>query len=497
MRHRIRHAASASTLVAAIVAGLLFLGTPLPVLAQGPTCVVDTGDLMAGGDSPGRIVPPGKYILWTQVKGQAWKSGTPVDLTGGHRYLVDISQGAGAGLQQDPAALNRFSKLGPGEVVVHYHNSSLTDRISATICAVGGPVAGVSEPGCVIDTGELIAGGDSPGRIVQPGKYVLWTQVKGQAWKSGTPVDLAGGHRYLVDINQGAGAGLQQDPAALNRFSKLNTDEVVVHYHNGSLTDRISATICPAPGLGMTQPTCSVATTDLAPGIETPGLLMAPGSYRLYTRVKGQAWAVGAPRSLSGGHRYLVDISQGAAAAGFAEDPSELGKYSKLNPGEVVVHYINRSLTDRISGTVCLDGIANPNVTIPSGGNTSVLLLIDTSGSMQGAKIANAIGAAVKAIAPLGPSTEIAVIAFSGCSDSDIRVVSPFLPMTPGNKSAVTAQIQGLTAGGSTALAKALGVGANFLRTNGRMARRSLVVLSDGEDTCGGNAAAVMHDINK
>lgn len=244
------------------------------------------------------------------------------------------------------------------------------------------------------------------------------------------------------------------------------------------------------------MPTCSVATTDLAPGIETPGVIMAPGSYKLYTRVKGKAWAVGTAQSLTGGHRYLVDISQGAAA-GFLQDPAELGKYSRLNANEVVVHYINRSLTDRISGTVCLDGIANPVVTIPSGGNTSVMLLIDTSGSMQGAKLANAISAAVKAIAPLGPSTEIAVISFSGCADSDIRVVSPFLSMTPANKATVTAQIQALSAGGSTALAKALGVAGAFLRNNGRMARRSLVVLTDGQETCGGNPAGVMHDINK
>jgi tight adherence protein B len=104
----------------------------------------------------------------------------------------------------------------------------------------------------------------------------------------------------------------------------------------------------------------------------------------------------------------------------------------------------------------------------------SVVLLIDTSGSMRGEPLDAAKAAAINFIPQLPSGTQIAVIGFG----NEPYVVSPFT----NDVAALTAAIDSLQAGGETALYDAVLSGADQLAA-APTARRDLVVMSDGGDT--------------
>ena len=103
-----------------------------------------------------------------------------------------------------------------------------------------------------------------------------------------------------------------------------------------------------------------------------------------------------------------------------------------------------------------------------------VVLAIDTSGSMEGEPLAAAKEAASAFVDAMGPSSRVAVIAFS----SRPRVVSRFTD----NHANLKKAIAGLEAGGETALYDALGTSADLAAASGRRSP-SIVLLSDGGDT--------------
>ncbi len=102
-----------------------------------------------------------------------------------------------------------------------------------------------------------------------------------------------------------------------------------------------------------------------------------------------------------------------------------------------------------------------------------VVVVIDTSGSMAGAPIDAATAAASDFVSSLDPETRVAVIGFG----ADVETAAGF----DSTRRATNAAIDGLEAGGETALFDALTAAAQAFGPGD--SRRFVVVLSDGTDT--------------
>ncbi len=101
----------------------------------------------------------------------------------------------------------------------------------------------------------------------------------------------------------------------------------------------------------------------------------------------------------------------------------------------------------------------------------SVLLLMDSSGSMAGEPIAQSKEAAKGLVAALGPNDRVAVMSFA----DSVALVQDYTV----DRSAITRAIDGLTAKGNTALYDATGAAAYKAGTAGS-GRRAIILLSDG-----------------
>lgn len=123
--------------------------------------------------------------------------------------------------------------------------------------------------------------------------------------------------------------------------------------------------------------------------------------------------------------------------------------------------------------------------------SNSVMILIDASGSMRGAKIASAIATANNQIQRLGPDTELAVRAFSGNA-----VSLPFTLMTSDGQTRAQAVISSIRASGPTPLAAAIRRAGGYMRSSARGGNLTLIILSDGEETAGGDPPAEIRRLN-
>ncbi len=103
----------------------------------------------------------------------------------------------------------------------------------------------------------------------------------------------------------------------------------------------------------------------------------------------------------------------------------------------------------------------------------AVVLMFDLSGSIQGPALQQAKEAGKTLINELRPNDQVAVAAFS----SSVRLVQDFTQDRP----ALTAAIDGLFAGGNTALYDAV-VRSLEIAKGSPLPRRSVVLLSDGQD---------------
>jgi Ca-activated chloride channel family protein len=109
----------------------------------------------------------------------------------------------------------------------------------------------------------------------------------------------------------------------------------------------------------------------------------------------------------------------------------------------------------------------------------NLVMVLDTSGSMAGAKIENVKRAAVQFIEQMGDEDYLSLIIFQ--SSAVIRLehtqVGP-------NRELITTQIEGLSALGSTPLYDAIAGGAGIIaRTGSTATANAMVVLTDGLDT--------------
>ncbi len=87
-------------------------------------------------------------------------------------------------------------------------------------------------------------------------------------------------------------------------------------------------------------------------------------------------------------------------------------------------------------------------------------------------------------LANVGANTEVGLIVFYGCGD--IQVVQPFTT----DINAVAASVETIYPANDTPLADAIRFAKEYIRNNAAAKGARLVVLSDGEETCGGDPVA-------
>ncbi|MFN7949667.1 MAG: vWA domain-containing protein [Blastocatellia bacterium] len=128
---------------------------------------------------------------------------------------------------------------------------------------------------------------------------------------------------------------------------------------------------------------------------------------------------------------------------------------------------------------------------------TSIVLLIDTSGSMgSNNKIENAKAAARAAVRNVSKTNEMAILNFDGdCSGGAVRYACLFTT----DLNALLAAIDGLRPGGGTPMYIATGIAVDYAKKKGRGKSATVVLMSDGGDTCRdkqAEAAAVIRQSN-
>ncbi len=111
------------------------------------------------------------------------------------------------------------------------------------------------------------------------------------------------------------------------------------------------------------------------------------------------------------------------------------------------------------------------NVAVPQG----VVLVIDTSGSMQGAALEAAKAAAQSFVAQKRAEDFIALVTFS----DEVRLVSNFTT----SRGTINSQINALEAGGETSLYDGIVRATELFSASTDQIRKNIVVLSDGADT--------------
>ena len=93
----------------------------------------------------------------------------------------------------------------------------------------------------------------------------------------------------------------------------------------------------------------------------------------------------------------------------------------------------------------------------------------------------SAKSAARRVIGQMTGSTEVALIVFYECGD--IRVVQPFTT----DPAALSAALEPILPTGGTPLGGGIAFAKEYLRTNGSGSTLRLVVLTDGDESCGGD----------
>src|SRR5262249_45490786 len=103
--------------------------------------------------------------------------------------------------------------------------------------------------------------------------------------------------------------------------------------------------------------------------------------------------------------------------------------------------------------------------------------IVDTSGSMQGDRLDAVKGAVQRAIGLLDESVTFFVVAFQ----HEAQLVCSPAPATPANKSAAVARLDGLRAGGGTAMSTGLALARSLFARQPDAIRRA-IFLTDGKN---------------
>ncbi len=115
-------------------------------------------------------------------------------------------------------------------------------------------------------------------------------------------------------------------------------------------------------------------------------------------------------------------------------------------PGLTVDNFaVKEDLSPHEPAITAVEPVVNPDTAL------SVVMVLDVSGSMEGAKLADAKGAARRLLDKLGPGDKAALIAFAGATDLD-KVNAAREVGFGGDKIALYGVVDGLSAGGATPL---------------------------------------------
>lgn len=163
-----------------------------------------------------------------------------------------------------------------------------------------------------------------------------------------------------------------------------------------------------------------------------------------------------------------------------ATTPSGTISNVQVQPGHVKLLFVAHDLPSDVgllNGKVSVwldDSIVSAAVTTADESRVtrSIVLVIDTSGSMAGSGIASAKAAADSLLQALPPDVQVGVVSFA----DQVRVASPLT----NDRQAARKAINALQTGGETALYDGVLAG---LATIGATGQRRIVVLSDGGDT--------------
>lgn len=115
----------------------------------------------------------------------------------------------------------------------------------------------------------------------------------------------------------------------------------------------------------------------------------------------------------------------------------------------------------------------------------SIALVFDGSGSMNGKKIEFFKRYGCSQVEALNEATELALIMFNGCGS--IHVLFEIADMTPENKKTVIEALKAISPSGDTNLAEGTDFGWKYLSENARSEHHSMILLSDGMETCNGD----------
>jgi Mg-chelatase subunit ChlD len=112
----------------------------------------------------------------------------------------------------------------------------------------------------------------------------------------------------------------------------------------------------------------------------------------------------------------------------------------------------------------------------------SICILLDASGSMsEDSKMDKAKASAASVLRRLGADTEVALIVFYGCGT--ITVEHPFTT----DASAIIPVLSSIQPSGGTPLAGATAFAKTYIRQHASSSSSELILLTDGQETCGGD----------
>lgn len=128
-------------------------------------------------------------------------------------------------------------------------------------------------------------------------------------------------------------------------------------------------------------------------------------------------------------------------------------------------------------GVISPPAVAQPS---PTASNPSVMLVVDTSGSMAGSRLQQAKAALSTSVDALAAGQAAGLRSYAGsCGDRGILRV----PLGGNNRDQLRSEISALVAGGGTPTPDALVGAAGDL--SGVTGQRAIILISDGESTCG------------
>lgn len=121
---------------------------------------------------------------------------------------------------------------------------------------------------------------------------------------------------------------------------------------------------------------------------------------------------------------------------------------------------------------------------------TSIIMLLDTSGSMSGKKLASAKKAAISAVQGMPPDTEIGLMNYSGGCSTQF----PLLPFTRDQKKLIDG-INSLGSGGGTPMSPALHQAEKAILAFGKGSSGRIILLCDGQNDCSENPVKAAESI--